>query len=263
MTEPLRLYTFSISHFSEKIRWTLGLENIAFEEVAWAPPFHVVDARRSGSATTVPVLEAGGRRVQDSTHILHWLDTNRGPLSLLPKDDDARREALAIEERFDRIGSDVIRIAYDHVLPDAEAVVRLWTIDATPLQARVLRAVFPAFRVLFRRRIEATPARVAESRARIEEGLALVEERLAAGHRHLVGDRLTIADVTAASLLAPLACPAEHPVYASATYRAGVAALVAPWSKRPALDWVRELYREHRGSWPRAAHVRARLQPSE
>lgn len=258
MSEPLRLYTFSISHFSEKIRWTLGLEKIPFVEIPWAPPFHVIDARRSGGATTVPVIEENGQRVQDSTRILHWLDTHRGPLTLLPVDEAARSEALAIEARFDDVGNHVIRLAYDHVLPNTDAVVAVWGIDATPMQRRVLRAVFPVFRVLFRRRLDTSPDRIRESRAGIEAGLAFVEERVARG-RYLVGDRLSIADVTAASLLAPLACPPEHPVYASAPFRAGIEGLIEPWRSRPALEWVRAMYRDHRGVWPRAAEVNAAI----
>jgi glutathione S-transferase len=258
MSEPLRLYTFSISHFSEKIRWTLGLEKIPFEEVPWTPALHVVSARMRGRATTVPVLETASQRVQDSTRILHWLDTNRGPLSLMPTDEEARREALAIEARFDEVGSCVIRLAYDHVLPDADAVVKLWSIDASPTQAFALRTGFPLFRVLFRRQLDTSPQRVTAARETIESGLAFIEERTAS-KRYLVGERLTIADVSAAALLSPVVCPDEHPVYASAAYRAGISSLVAPWQSRPAFDWVKRIYREHRGDWPRAAHVTAAL----
>jgi glutathione S-transferase len=258
MTEPLRLYTFSISHFSEKIRWTLGLEKIPFEEVPWTPPFHVVSARMSGPATTVPVIESGRSRVQDSTRILHWLDTNRGPLSLLPRDEATRQAVLDTEHRFDEIGGDVIRLAYAHVLPDTDAVVKLWTIDATPLQARAVRAGFPLFRVLFRRRLDTSDARLAASRERLESGLDLIAQRTTT-HPFLVGDRLSIADVAAASLLAPLVCPDEHPVYASAAYRAGISPVAERWASHPAFAWVRRTYREHRGAWPRAAHVTGKL----
>ena len=258
MTEPLRLYTFSLSHFSEKIRWTLGLEKIPFDEIPWTPPFHVRQARRSGRGTTVPVLESGTTRIQDSTRILHWLDTNRGPLGLLPTDEAARNDALEIEARFDQVGADVIRLAYDHVLPDTDRVVKLWTIDATPWQTRVLRVMFPAFRVLFRRRLDTRASRLEESRARITDALDFIEQRTAS-QPYLVGGQLSIADVTAAALLAPLACPDEHPVYASALYRAGVADVARPWKDRPALTWVRDLYRDHRGVWPREAQVRAAL----
>ncbi len=71
--------------------------------------------------------------------------------------------------------------------------------------------------------------------------------------------RFTVADLTAAALLAPLVCPDEHPVYSSARYRAGVAPLIADWRQRAAFDWVRMLYREHRGAWPRSEQIRQAL----
>lgn len=69
---------------------------------------------------------------------------------------------------------------------------------------------------------------------------------MADGRRYLVGDQLSLADITAASLLAPIACPAEHPVYGDAAYQAGMAATLAPWQARPGMVWVRELYRQQR-----------------
>lgn len=261
MTEALRLYTFSLSHFSEKIRWTLGVEQIPFIEIPWVPTLHMAAARRRGRGTTVPVIEIGDVRVQDSTRILHWLDKNRGPLALLPKDETARAEVFAIERRFDDIGGHVMRLAYSHVLPDTGAVVKLWTIDATPMQARMLRLFFPMFRALFRRRLDTSGPRVDASRAQIEESLRFIEERTAK-QPYLVGDALSVADVTAASLLAPLVCPDEHPVYASDAFRSGIAPVVGAWARRPAFDWVRGIYREHRGEWPRADEIRRTIAAS-
>jgi glutathione S-transferase len=61
-----------------------------------------------------------------------------------------------------------------------------------------------------------------------------------------VGDRFSRADVTAASLLAPLALPAEHPTYEVIVLPPGVAADRDAWLSRPIVSWVREIYRKHR-----------------
>src|SRR6187397_2171959 len=83
---PPRLYTFTLSHFSEKVRWALEESGVAFTEVPWTPVFHVPGAVRRGGRTTVPILEVGDRRVQDSTRILRWLvEAGRSP-GLLPED---------------------------------------------------------------------------------------------------------------------------------------------------------------------------------
>jgi glutathione S-transferase len=255
VSTPLRLYTFTISHFSEKVRWVLSHERIEFVEVPWVPALHVVSARTMGGATTVPIVEAGRERVQDSTAIVEWLDEHRGPLSLLPRG-PMRDEAMALEARFDEVGGEVIRVAYDHAFRDPDAVIRLWTIDATRGQALAVRMGFPIFQLAFRARVGMGPKQIAHAREVIDAGLGLVEERTRDGARHLVGEQLTIADVTAAALLAPLACPEEHAVYGSARFRELVAPVVEPWKDRPALAWVRETYRAHRRKWRRAREVR-------
>jgi glutathione S-transferase len=256
---PLRLYTFTLSHYSEKIRWTLSAAGVAFEEVPWTPFFHALSARRRGKATTVPVIETGAESVQDSTRILFWLEKNRAPFALLPASAAEREAALAIEARFDEVGEHVVRFAYSRTLDDAESVVRYWTTDATPWQAGVVRRWFPVMRWVFRRKLRMSAASVARSSATIEASLAWLDARATTPARHLVGDRLTVADLTAAALLAPLVCPDEHPVYGSARYRAGLAPLVGEWHDRPAFSWVRAMYRDHRGVWPRSQQIRQAL----
>jgi glutathione S-transferase len=253
---PLRLYTFSLSHFSEKIRWTLSAAGLAFEEVAWTPFFHVLRARRRGRATTVPVLETSDESVQDSSRILLWLEEHRAPFSLIPVDPAERAAALAAEARFDEVGEHVVRYAYSRTLDDAESVARYWTTDATPLQARVVRRFFPVMRWIFRRKLRMSAANVARSRATIDAGLTWLESQTSSPAQYLVGGRLTVADLTAAALLAPLACPDEHPIYGSARYRAGIAPLVSEWQDRPGFAWVRAMYKTHRGLWPRRLEIR-------
>ena len=67
----LKLYTFNISHFAEKARWTLDYEGIPFDEQVLLPGPHQLVTRRIGKRTHVPVLEHDGRyvqgRVQSST----------------------------------------------------------------------------------------------------------------------------------------------------------------------------------------------------
>jgi glutathione S-transferase len=75
-----------------------------------------------------------------------------------------------------------------------------------------------------------------------------IDGLLANGHRFLTGDRLTRADITAASLLAPLVLPAEHPVYTRIQLPVALAATVATWQERPTLKWVKQVYSDHRKS---------------
>lgn len=249
MTPKLKLHTFSVSHFSEKARWLLDAGGIDYVEEPWVPFLHIAKALRKGGgrATTVPVLDTGSGCVQDSTRILLWLEKNLAPYSLMPIDPKLREEVLAVEDRFDRVGNHVVRYAYSVSLDNAEGVTKLWTIDATPGQTRFIRAAYPLLRLVFRSKLKlGQPAVIAASEQRFGEGLDWIAEQIKGGRQYLVGTQLTAADITAAALLAPIACPDEHPVYSQADYRDGIASLRAKWAGHPALDWVRGIYRQHR-----------------
>ncbi|MES2884266.1 MAG: glutathione S-transferase [Pseudomonadota bacterium] len=247
MSATLKLHTFSVSHFSEKARWLLDASGIAYVEEPWVPFLHIAKALRKGGgrATTVPVLDTGSACVQDSTRILLWLEKHRGPCALMPTDPVLREQVLAVEDRFDRVGNHVIRYAYSVSLDDAEGVIKLWTIDATPVQARFIRAAYPLLRLVFRSKLKlGNAAAVAASEQKFTEALDWLATQLKDGRRHLVGNQLSAADITAAALLAPIACPDEHPVYSQPYFKQGIAPLREKWSGHPALDWVRTLYQQ-------------------
>ena len=249
MPATLKLHTFSVSHFSEKARWLLDAGGIDYVEEPWVPFLHITKALRKGGrgATTVPVLDTGSGCVQDSTRILLWLEKNRAPFALMPTDPQLREAVLAVEDRFDRVGNHVVRYAYSISLDNAEGMTKLWTIDATPGQTRFMRAAYPLLRLVFRSKLKlGQPAAIAASEQRFGEGLDWIAEQLKDGRQYLVGTQFTAADITAAALLAPIACPDEHPVYSQADYRDGIAPLRAKWAGHPAMVWVRQLYSNHR-----------------
>jgi glutathione S-transferase len=71
----------------------------------------------------------------------------------------------------------------------------------------------------------------------------IMAERQPSGY--LVGSDFTVADLTAASLLFPLAWPAELQYeYPDPPHWEHMESL----AQHPAVDWIREIYRRHRGS---------------
>ena len=75
----LTLYTFAMSHYSEKIRWTLDVSHIAYREVCLSPAFHIAPALRMGGRgqTTLPIIQGDGESVQDSPRILRFVEVSR------------------------------------------------------------------------------------------------------------------------------------------------------------------------------------------
>jgi glutathione S-transferase len=247
MRNSVRLYTFSLSHFSEKVRWMLDASGTAYREIILTPFLHIPRTLLlSGArATTVPILQADGVCIQGSARILGWLADTRAPFPLLPEEPQARARTLDIEKRFDRVGTHVIRYVYSDAL-NGRAIARLWTLGSGPLPSAVVQLGFPLMRVLTRRAFAITPANVEKSRHALAAALDWLDTEIADGRPNLVGSDLSAADITVCALLAPLACPDEHPVYSRDDYRTAMRAQLEPWSARPGLAWVRASYRRQR-----------------
>jgi glutathione S-transferase len=260
MAENLTLYTFAVSHFSEKIRWTLDLSGLPYREQRLTPFFHVLHNRRltRGRSTSVPILRSGeGKVIADSTRILEWLAREHPAAvvenGLIPAAPALNKQVMEIEERFDRVGSHVIRYLYSFALDYPDEVLDLWGVDATRVQRGMLRLSYPLLRTAFRKGLRITDANARRSKAIIGESLDWLEHELADGREFLAGPRLTVADITACALLAPLAAPIEHPLYCLERYRSRVAEHLGDWMERPALEWVRRTY----AHWRYPARARA------
>ena len=65
---------------------------------------------------------------------------------------------------------------------------------------------------------------------------------------YLVGDRFTVADLTAASLLMPIVRPPEAEYLPEGEYPEGAERWRDSVSSHPAFGWVKNIYRRHRGA---------------
>jgi glutathione S-transferase len=91
-----------------------------------------------------------------------------------------------------------------------------------------------------------------QSRAKMMAALDRIEAELQPSG-YLVGDRFSVADLTAAALVAPLVLPPEFP-YQIPSPPEPVASFRTSLSQRRVWRWVEEMYRRHRG---RSAEVAA------
>lgn len=237
------LYTFRISHFSEKARWALDLSGIDYEERALLPGAHVPRVRAMAPKSTVPVLVHDGRVVQGSGEILDYLHGHLGAEALGATDDETRElEALA-DHAF---GLGMQRICYGALLRDRRLVVDMWS-EGGPPWARAFYAIaFPAVRAGVRRLYDVRPDKVEQARARLARAMdrtdGLLEQR-----PYLGGERPGRVDLTVAALLAPLCGPPEHLVDWP-ELPPELASLAARLEGRPTWDHALRMYRDHRAT---------------
>lgn len=246
------LYVFAISHYCEKARWALDWFGIDYELRPLAPGEHMRVAKELGApGWSVPILEVGDRVVQGSGAIIDWAEAEGADASRrLSPTPELEDECRTIEARFDdEAGVHVRRYYYSEAIVDYPHTVRpMFAQHLAAAERASLEESWPVICKLMVSAMDLGPEQRMQSRAIVEGELDWLDGLLADGRRHLVGDRFSRADMTAASLLAPLALPKEHPTYAALEIPPLARADIELWGERPAARWVRETYRDHRGA---------------
>ncbi len=240
----MRLYTFQISHFSEKARWALDLAGIPYEEKRLIPGAHVFVTRRLAKKTSVPVLVDGKTIVQGSRAILDQLESDPrfARYAVAP---EHRERATKLEALADRaFGRGTQCIFYDALFEHPKNVVDLWT-QRGPSWGRAFYAVMlPLIRIRIRQMYRIHPKGVAEAKVAFNEAFDEMDRALES-REFLFGDALSRADIAVAALLAPLCRPKEHPLQWPEPVEK-LREFTSPFEGRPTWEWVLRLYREHR-----------------
>jgi len=252
-----RLHTISYSHYVEKVRWCLDLAQIDYEEV---PSIGILGVLLLGR--TVPVLELPASRtsVGNSAEILrllwglHGTDAS-GAAAFL----DPTAEAVELERHLDRaLGEQVRRWAYQQLFGDSRLTLQSWGINepAVPAwQRALLRPLRPLLVLAVRRMLRVNRKSAERSLEKTKEVFDEIDQRLADGRRFLLGDTLSFADITFASLGALAVLPGNYGGRALATHFPPVESLPSPWREeviafrqRPAGQFILRLYSEERTS---------------
>jgi glutathione S-transferase len=239
------LWQYTFSNFNEKARWALDHKRVPHVRRSVLPGG--LRAMRFSRNGTLPVLDLDGRRIVDSTRIIEALEARDPEPRLYPSDPEARVRALEIEEFFDENAGHELRRAVFWELFDEPAAASSVLATGQPGWARpVLRAGMPVAMLYAKRRYSIYADDVEESRAKLVEALDRIEaERQPSGY--LVGDAFTVADLTAAALLYPVGQPPEYQ-YAIPDPTPGLQSWLDSLGGHPALDWIRDMYRRHRGA---------------
>jgi len=248
------LWHIPVSHYSEKARWALAYKGVEHERRAPMPGAHMAIALwlTRGQEKTFPVLRLDGRNIGDSTAIIAALEARWPDAPLYPEDPAERRRALELEDFFDEhVGPQARLYGWHELRKDPELMADVSeAMSPAPLRklpgSRAVAGRFGSTFTQLRYRVAADQA-AADAKRDVLAGFDRLEAELdSSGGEYLAGDRFSVADLTAASLLYPLVQPPEGPQILPDPPPAGFAAFQESVAERPGFRWVQEMFRKHR-----------------
>ncbi|MCB1214544.1 MAG: glutathione S-transferase family protein [Deltaproteobacteria bacterium] len=244
----LTLYQFAISHYCEKAKWALDYKGLTYQNVYWIPGPHLILAKKIAPKSSVPILQDGKKIIQDSTEIINYLDQHYPKISLSPQDPQLKQQALEWENYCNQeIGPHLRRFFYYHLLPHRQLVTSL-LLQKSPAYGPLLYFfTFPIIRYLMKKSMNIHQESALRSKERLNKALKKLEQSLG-DKKYLVGEHFSRADLTVASLLAPLFRPPQHPLLwpAQETLPPALQEYTQDLESSRLAEWVRGLYAFHR-----------------
>ena len=246
----IELLQFRHSPYNEKVRWALDLKRVPHRRRSLLPGPHMGVVKKLTGRTQTPVLRLDdGSVIAGSAPILDWLEGQHPEPRLMPDDPAQREQVLALQRRFDEdITPRIRRAVLDALLRRPRYFAAVFGEAETPLKQRLYSLIVPLAAPLVRKGNGISgPAAVADGIAAAHEAMDFVADG-ARATGYLVGDRLTLADITAATALATLVRPANSPMQSPQPVDSLFAKLIAPFQTHPGAQWVRDIYARHRGA---------------
>jgi len=250
MAETPVLITIPISHYCEKARWALDRAGIAYSERPHLQVIHWIPVARAGGEKTAPVLTWGDRVFADSAEIVEQASARAQPgRALFPDDPTAAAEVRALQSDFDQhLGPEGRRWMYFNLRGRRDIAIAYACTGVPAWQRRALPLVYPLAARIIDRYLDITPVSAERSEAEVHATFDTVARRLDDGRPYLCGERFSAADLTFASLAAPLLMPPEYsvPLPQPDELPPAMAAKVREFRAHPAGEHAARMFREER-----------------
>src|SRR3954454_79057 len=254
MSELPVLWHLKVSHYNEKARWALDYKRIPHVRRAVMPGRHHKLAAQLTGGRTLPVLVLDGQAIGDFSRIIEVLELRHPASPLYPLDPLQWRRALELEDCSDEeLGPASRLLCLHHLLPDPGLLLRTFTPDLRAPQRAVARAIYPRVRRTIAQRFRIDEAGAARAFGQLHAAGARFRSELQPSG-YLVGDQFTVADLTLASLLAPLVAPKQFPYPQPQRDHPRLEPVRQVLDGYGLVEWTREMYVRHRGE---SAEVRA------
>lgn len=244
----IELIQFPYSHYNEKARWALDFKGIAHKRRNLLPGPHMRTMRKLTGRTAVPALRLGDEIVQGSDRIIDTLETRFPDPPLYPEDPAERARALEIQAWFDDSVAPAVRAASFADSIAAKGYIANMFSEGQSAPMRLLyRIMFPAVARLISKAYGVDDvAKIERDREITGEGLDFIVAHAGPGG-YLVGDSFTVADLTAAAILAVTANPPDSTMDRPEPRPPGALVWTERWAGHDGVAWVLDMYARHRG----------------
>jgi glutathione S-transferase len=245
------LWQIDISHYAEKVRWALEYKGVDHGRRSLLPGSHIpiALALTRGAQPTVPVLQLEDRNIGDSTEIIAALEARHPEPPLYPIDAAERARAIELEDWFDEnLGPHARLLPFYELIQEPEIFAEV-AAESVPGPLGKAKPVVGAYaRAYTSIRWNANDD---EGAVRAREAIVAAFDKLEAeldqgDGEFLVGDQLSVADITAASLFYPVVVPPEGPLDPDLPRPPALDRFRQGLRDRRGFQWVEDTFRRHR-----------------
>lgn len=245
------LWQIDVSHYAEKVRWALEYKGVDHARRSPLPGTHIPIALflTRGAQPTIPVLTMEGRAIGDSTEIIAALEARYPDPPLYPLDAEERARAVELEEWFDEnLGPHTRLLPFYELIQEPEIFAEVAAASVPGPLGKAKPVVGAYGRIYTSLRWGANKSEQADAaREGIVAALDKLDAELEKGDgEFLVGNSLSIADITAASLFYPLVVPPEGPLDPNLPRPPAFQRFRESLSDRRGYRWVQETFRRQR-----------------
>lgn len=246
------LWHFPISHYNEKVRWALDWKGIAHERKVLTLDY-LPRAMLATGKPTLPILWINGKAIGDSTVIIETLEGLQPAPALYPPDRATCRRALELEDFLDEELGPAARTAIVGwaFYNDPQLAVKALSTGMPGSAANLIARALPLFQSFYTWRHGIRKDNIEAARAQVRACLDRIESELQPSG-FLAGDRFSVADLTAASLLAPLVQPPELEFKPDPAVAEALAGYRETLIDHPAAQWATRVFSEYRYAKARA-----------
>lgn len=243
----IELHMFPMSHYNEKARWALDYKGIPHTRIPYMPGPHAGKIKKLSGQSQTPVIRfEAGDVLAGSTDIVLELEKRFPQPALLPADEATRKRAMELVEKFDGdIAVKERRSLFVHLIDEPDYLCAMFAQGQTPAKRFIYRRMLPLVKGIMRSSMDIHPDALEEGNALTLEAFNFVaSETRDTGY--LVGDSFTIADLTAAAILAPSVLVDYPDMKKPQPVAPSVQAYLDQFADHPGAQWVRLMYERHR-----------------